>query len=69
MSWQLKIWWGYNGESPSPPFNEAFNTKNEGLAAAASVISDGYTVSSPGEHHFYPAAGITHVSLIDLGEE
>jgi len=68
MSWKLKIWWGYNGESPVPPFNEEFDTKNQGLAAAATVLADGHTVSSLGEHHFYPAAGITHISLVDLGE-
>ena len=69
MSWQLGIWWGYSDKCSRPVFNEEFDTRNAGQAAAAVILSDGLTVSTSGEHHFYPATGITHVSLVDLGEE
>ena len=69
MSWELAIWWGYSDRCSIPALNEEFDTKNAGQVRAAEVLSDGFTVSSPGEHHHYPATGITHVSLIDLGEE
>ena len=68
MSWTLKVWWGYRTGS-QPPVNEQFDTKAEGLTRAAEVIADGHTVSSPGAHGHYPAAGITYIGLTEDAEE
>jgi hypothetical protein len=69
MAWELEIWWGYSNKCSTPALKEEFNTKADGTTRAAEVLSDGYTASSPGEHHFYPASGITHVSLVEITEE
>ena len=64
MSWTLNVWWGYRLGSNSP-VDEQFDTKAEGITRAAEVIADGHTVSSPGIHSHYPAAGVRFVSLTE----
>ena len=68
MAWKLEIWWGYSNKCSCPIVDEAFDTKAAGIAVAQEVLADGYTVTSPGNHAFYPASGITHVSLIEIEE-
>jgi hypothetical protein len=69
MAWELEVWWGYSDKCSRPVLEEEFDTKADGVTRATEILSDGYTVSGPGIHHFYPAAGITHVGLVDIGEE
>ena len=69
MSWSLQVWWGYSDKCSQPPVDETFNTKADGITRATEVLSDGYTTSTAGSHHYYPAAGITHIGLIEDAEE
>jgi hypothetical protein len=69
MAWKLEIWWGYSDTCSVPSLREEFDVKADGLARAEEILSDGHAVISPGNHHFYPASGITHVCLVDIGEE
>ena len=69
MAWKLEIWWGYSDKCAVQVIGEDFDNKADGITRATEILSDGYTVTSVGYHHFYPASAITHVSLVDAGEE
>ena len=63
MSWTLQIWFAYSDRA-DPTIVEEFDTAGEGQTRADEVLADGYSVSDPGvEHHFFPAAAVTHVKL------
>lgn len=65
MAWKLKIWFGYDGwgGSGSPAFNENFGTKGAGVTRAEEVLADGYTVTTDGVYHHFPASAIVHIRL------
>ena len=64
MAWRLKIWWAYRISS-TPPVDEEFDTKAEGITRAAEVLADGHTIDVPGAHRHFPATAVRYVSLIE----
>ena len=69
MAWKLEIWWGYSSKCSQPVLEEEFDTKAEGATRAAEVLVDGYTISVPGSHQYFPAGSITYVDLYEFSEE
>jgi hypothetical protein len=69
MAWKLEIWWGYSSKCSCPVLEEEFEEKSDGVTRATEILTDGYTISTPGSHDFFPAASITHVDLHEFSEE
>ena len=65
MAWKLEIWFGYDGwdGAGSPAIDEDFGTKAAGVTRAEENIADGYTVTTDGVYHHFPASAVTHVRL------